>query len=176
MVMKVRLHTLSSFPSFQCADLAAYTDSLTSLPLGKKANKAAALKMRQEMGEMIDDVGMEVEEEDDEQREWEAAQIRRAGGERVKRDEGKNGKEGKKPYRAAPSTFFPFSLLRSSFSNIKPSPPPQFHSPPLYLPLPPPSPASPPPSPTSKPPTPPTLLPSPTSPGSEKTSTDKSGN
>ncbi|GAA5886767.1 hypothetical protein JCM6882_005881 [Rhodosporidiobolus microsporus] len=86
-------------------DLAAYTDSLTSLPLGKKANKAAALKLRQEMGEMIDDVAMDVEEEDEEMREWEAAQVRRAGGgdeRRSRREPADGGKGGKKPYRAAP--------------------------------------------------------------------------
>jgi hypothetical protein len=126
--------SLTLFPHF--ADLAAFTDSTITLPLGKKANKAAALKLRQEIGEMIDDVGMEVEEEDDEQREWEAAQIRRAGGNgeiRTKSNAGTGEKGTGKTYRAAPSTssFLPFlalfALLKCCFASsaIRPSPLPR---------------------------------------------------
>lgn len=102
-------YRLSSLP----VDLAAFTDSLRPLPLGKKANAEAAKKLREEMGEMIEDVGMEVEEEDEEMKEWEKAQIRRAGGER--RREEPIGTGGKKGYRPAPSTFsFSFTCPRGS--------------------------------------------------------------
>ncbi|GAA5838754.1 hypothetical protein JCM11251_006727 [Rhodosporidiobolus azoricus] len=103
-------------------ELAAYTDSLTSLPIGKKANKAAALKLRQEMGEMIDDVAMDVEEDDEEMREWEEAQVRRAGGgdeRRHRRDQVDVMKAGKKPYRAAPiPQSVPIPTLTAALSRL----------------------------------------------------------
>ncbi|BGP49978.1 hypothetical protein JCM10450v2_005883 [Rhodotorula kratochvilovae] len=81
-------------------DMAAFTDSLSRLPLGKRANAAAARALRAEMGEMIDEVEMDVHDHDAEMRDWEEAQIRRGGeGRRVeKRDEAKT----KGPYRPAP--------------------------------------------------------------------------
>lgn len=86
------------------ADLAAYTGADIRLPLGKRANTAAAAQMRAEMGEMIEDVEMDVRDDDEEMREWEEAQIRRAGGAREvekadRKDEGRTG-----VYRPAPST------------------------------------------------------------------------
>ncbi|BGP09779.1 GC-rich sequence DNA-binding factor 2 [Rhodotorula toruloides] len=83
-------------------DLAAYTGADTRLPLGKRANAAAAAQMRAEMGEMIEDVEMDVRDDDEEMREWEEAQIRRAGGTREvekadRKDEGRKG-----VYRPAP--------------------------------------------------------------------------
>ncbi|KAG0659930.1 hypothetical protein C6P46_004870 [Rhodotorula mucilaginosa] len=90
-------------------DMAAFTDSLSRLPLGKRANADAARRLREEMGEMIDDVEMDVRDEDEEMKEWEEAQIRRAGGggggTGMGRDRGgrNNDAAGRKgPYRAAP--------------------------------------------------------------------------
>ncbi|GAA5881856.1 hypothetical protein JCM3774_003060 [Rhodotorula dairenensis] len=86
-------------------DMAAFTDSLSRLPLGKRANAVAARRMREEMGEMIDDVEMDVRDEDEEMKQWEEAQIRRAGGGMQRdRDRESAGKgDGKRaPYRAAP--------------------------------------------------------------------------
>ncbi|GAA5876738.1 hypothetical protein JCM8547_002033 [Rhodosporidiobolus lusitaniae] len=103
-------------------DLAAFTDATTTLPLGKKANKAAALKLRQEMGEMIDDVAMDVEEEDEEMREWEKAQIRRAGGGGEmtrRREDGVRGDGKKVSYRAAPiPQSAPLPSLTSALSRL----------------------------------------------------------
>ncbi|TKA52589.1 hypothetical protein B0A53_04599 [Rhodotorula sp. CCFEE 5036] len=89
-------------------DMAAFTDSLSRLPLGKRANADAARRLREEMGEMIDDVEMDVRDEDEEMKEWEEAQIRRAGGgggtgtgrDRGGRNNDAAGRKG--PYRAAP--------------------------------------------------------------------------
>ncbi|GAA5862749.1 hypothetical protein JCM1840_002660 [Sporobolomyces johnsonii] len=81
-------------------DMAAFTGALEKIPLGKKANKEAAARMRTEMGEMIDDVEMDVEEEDEEMRRWEVEQIRRGGEGRRERGEGKTST--KRPYRPAP--------------------------------------------------------------------------
>lgn len=97
------------------ADMAAFTDSLSRLPLGKRANAVAARRMREEMGEMIDDVEMDVRDEDEEMKQWEEAQIRRAGG-GVQRDRAGRGDRGaqdgkRAPYRAAPSESFIFLLL-----------------------------------------------------------------
>ncbi|GAA5985030.1 hypothetical protein JCM11641_000823 [Rhodosporidiobolus odoratus] len=101
-------------------DLAAFTDSLRPLPLGKKANAEAAKKLREEMGEMIEDVGMEVEEEDEEMKEWEKAQIRRAGGER--RREEPIGIGGKKGYRPAPiPQSAPVPSLAAALSRLSTS-------------------------------------------------------
>ncbi|GAA5851668.1 hypothetical protein JCM9279_002539 [Rhodotorula babjevae] len=84
-------------------DMAAFTDSLSRLPLGKRANAAAARALRAEMGDMIDDVEMDVRDDDAEMREWEEAQIRRGGeGRRTTRDEGAVKGKGKGPYRPAP--------------------------------------------------------------------------
>lgn len=65
-------------------DLADYTGASERVPLGKKANREAADRMRSGMIEMIQDVADEGEEGDDaESREWEEAQIRRGEGRRV---------------------------------------------------------------------------------------------
>lgn len=55
--------------------MADFTGAKESIPLGKKANRIAAEKMRSGMVEMIQDA--EDEEEDEEGKEWELAQIRR---------------------------------------------------------------------------------------------------
>ncbi|GAA5977143.1 hypothetical protein JCM10908_004871 [Rhodotorula pacifica] len=86
-------------------DMAAFTDSLSRLPLGKRANAVAARRMREEMGEMIDDVEMDVRDEDEEMKQWEEAQIRRAGGGTSANRErgGKDAERNEKgPYRPAP--------------------------------------------------------------------------
>ncbi|GAA5935558.1 hypothetical protein JCM3775_003350 [Rhodotorula graminis] len=84
-------------------DMAAFTDSLSRLPLGKRANAAAARALRAEMGDMIDDVEMDVRDDDAEMREWEEAQIKRGGeGRRTTRDESAAKGKGKGPYRPAP--------------------------------------------------------------------------
>lgn len=57
------------------ADMAEFTGAKESIPLGKKANKEAAQKLRTGMIDMIHDA--EEEEDDEEAREWELAQIRR---------------------------------------------------------------------------------------------------
>ncbi|WVR08253.1 hypothetical protein IAU60_005300 [Kwoniella sp. DSM 27419] len=60
-------------------DLAEFTGVNDKLYLGREANKAAARRMRGEMGELIAD--REAEESDDEEaQEWERAQAQRAGG------------------------------------------------------------------------------------------------
>ncbi len=64
------------------ADVAAFTESRDTLPLGQKANKLAAQKMRSGMIDLIDDAE-EDQAEDDEGREWEEAQIRRGEQRRV---------------------------------------------------------------------------------------------
>ena len=56
-----------------------YTESNDKLYIGPKAKKDAARRLRTEMGEMIEDREME-DEDDEETREWEMAQARRAGG------------------------------------------------------------------------------------------------
>ncbi|GAA6030231.1 hypothetical protein JCM8097_009000 [Rhodosporidiobolus ruineniae] len=102
-------------------DLAAYTDSLSTLPIGKKANAAAALRLKQEIGDMIDDVAMDVEEDDEEQRAWENAQVRRAGGggERTQGRRREPEAGGKKPYRAAPiPQSAPLPSLSSALSRL----------------------------------------------------------
>lgn len=65
--------------------MADFTGAKESIPLGKKANKIAADKMRSGMVEMIQDAEEE-DEDDEESREWELAQIRR--GEERRRDNG----------------------------------------------------------------------------------------
>ncbi|GJN92794.1 hypothetical protein Rhopal_005832-T1 [Rhodotorula paludigena] len=84
-------------------DLAAYTDSLSRLPLGKRANAAAARQLRAEMTDLIDDVEMDVHDDDAEMRDWEEAQIRRGGEQRRREREGAQaGAKHKGPYRPAP--------------------------------------------------------------------------
>lgn len=56
-------------------DMADFTGAQEKVPLGKKANKEAAQRLKAGMIDMIDDV--EDEPEDEEQREWELAQIKR---------------------------------------------------------------------------------------------------
>lgn len=58
------------------ADMADFTGVNESVPLGKKANKEAAKRLRTGMIDMIQDA--EEEEEDEEAMEWEQAQIRRS--------------------------------------------------------------------------------------------------
>lgn len=68
-------------------DLADFTGSMEKVPLGRKANREAAIRMRGEMGELIEDVEGEVSEEDEEMKRWEEAQIKRGGeGDRAKKD------------------------------------------------------------------------------------------
>ncbi|GAA6017197.1 hypothetical protein JCM10207_002568 [Rhodosporidiobolus poonsookiae] len=102
-------------------DFAAYTDSTTTLPLGKRANAEAARRLRAEMGELVDDVAMDVEDEDEEMKAWERAQIRRAGGER--REAGARVQGGaKKGYRAAPiPQSSPLPSLTSALSRLSTS-------------------------------------------------------
>ena len=59
-------------------ELAEYTEVNDKLFLGKKANKSAARRMRGEMGEMIDEREAESDSDED-TKEWEEAQARRAG-------------------------------------------------------------------------------------------------
>lgn len=75
-------------------DMAMYTEANDKLHIGKKAKGDAARRLRNEIGELIDDrygqillgrglllIGSEMEDEDDEEtQEWEMAQVRRAGG------------------------------------------------------------------------------------------------
>lgn len=65
-------------------DLADFTGAKETVPLGKKANKAAAQLLRSGMIDMIQDA--EEDEDDEEAREWELAQIRR--GEQQRRESG----------------------------------------------------------------------------------------
>ncbi|ORY34945.1 nineteen complex-related protein 2-domain-containing protein [Naematelia encephala] len=59
-------------------DLADYTEAKERLFIGKDANKAASRRLKGEIGELIAD--REAEDDDDEEtREWEEAQARRAG-------------------------------------------------------------------------------------------------
>jgi GC-rich sequence DNA-binding factor len=66
-------------------DLADFTGSLESVPLGRKANRQAAIKLRGEMGEMIEEVEGDLsgaeggEDEDEEMKRWEQSQIKRGG-------------------------------------------------------------------------------------------------
>lgn len=55
--------------------MAEFTGARETVPLGKKANKEAAERMRSGMVDMIHDA--EDDEDDDEAREWELAQIKR---------------------------------------------------------------------------------------------------
>lgn len=57
------------------SDMAEFTGATETIPLGKKANKEAAEKMRSGMIDMIQDVAED--EEDEEARQWEEAQIKR---------------------------------------------------------------------------------------------------
>lgn len=67
--------------------MADFTGANESVPLGKKANKEAAERMKSGMIDMIQEVADE-DPEDEEQREWEDAQIRRGESRR-------SGKESK---------------------------------------------------------------------------------
>ncbi|WWD20108.1 hypothetical protein CI109_104583 [Kwoniella shandongensis] len=59
-------------------DMAEYTEANERMHLGKSANKAAARRLKGEIGEMIAD--REAEDEDDEEtKEWERAQLLKAG-------------------------------------------------------------------------------------------------
>lgn len=60
-------------------DLAQFTGADETVPLGRKANRDAAIKLRGEMGEMIEEAEGDVSEEDEEMKRWEEAQIRRGG-------------------------------------------------------------------------------------------------
>ena len=159
------------------ADMAAFTDSLSRLPLGKRANAAAARALRAEMGDMIDDVEMDVRDDDAEMREWEEAQIRRGGeGRRTTRDEGAVKGKGKGPYRPAPSASPSLSLSLVAFSRPQQLTPPPSQSPnrPLSPPSPPSLPASRPPSRPSRRRTRSTRARSPTLSRSAPTSTSRS--
>lgn len=62
--------------------MAAFTESRDTLPLGQKANKLAAQKMRSGIIDLIEDAE-EDQVDDEEGREWEEAQIRRGEQRRV---------------------------------------------------------------------------------------------
>jgi GC-rich sequence DNA-binding factor len=66
-----------------CPDAAEFTGALETVPLGRKANKLAADRMKAGMVEMIEDAEGEEGESDEEAREWEEAQIRRGEQRRV---------------------------------------------------------------------------------------------
>ncbi|GAA5906527.1 uncharacterized protein JCM6883_004506 [Sporobolomyces salmoneus] len=82
-------------------DLADFTGSFEKIPLGRKANREAAIKLKGEIGEMIEEVEEEKsEEEDEEMKRWEEAQIRRGAEEGRARGETNNNV--KKTYRPMP--------------------------------------------------------------------------
>ncbi|WVQ96196.1 hypothetical protein IAU59_003299 [Kwoniella sp. CBS 9459] len=95
-------------------DLAAFTTDNDKVYLGREANKAAARRMRGEMGELIAD--REEEDEDDEEtKEWERAQAQRAG----KWEDEKPEKAVKKAYRPAPiPTARPLPSISSAQSRL----------------------------------------------------------
>ncbi|GAA6020925.1 hypothetical protein JCM11491_000069 [Sporobolomyces phaffii] len=76
-------------------DLAAFTGADDRVALGRTANRAAASRLRDEMGDLIDDVEGDVSDDDDETKRWELAQIRRAAG---------PGAGGRKSEYGAPTT------------------------------------------------------------------------
>ncbi|KAM0752770.1 hypothetical protein T439DRAFT_342265 [Meredithblackwellia eburnea MCA 4105] len=94
-------------------DMAEFTESQTTIPLGRKANKEAAQRLRSGMVDMIQDA-QEEDEGDEEAREWELAQIRR-GEQRRDAGRGSSNKASKKPYRAAP---IPSSSTLPSLSGV----------------------------------------------------------
>ncbi|WWC93055.1 uncharacterized protein L201_008019 [Kwoniella dendrophila CBS 6074] len=78
-------------------DMAEYTEANDKLYLGREANKAAARRLKGEIGEMIAE--REAEDEDDEETlEWERAQAQRAG----RWEDEKPEKVVKQGYKAAP--------------------------------------------------------------------------
>ncbi|WRT69477.1 uncharacterized protein IL334_006463 [Kwoniella shivajii] len=78
-------------------DMAEYTEAKDKLFLGRDANRAAARRLKGEIGEMIAD--REAEDEDDEETlEWERAQAQRAG----RWEDEKPQKLVKRAYKAAP--------------------------------------------------------------------------
>ena len=119
MVMRVRISLIpsSSLTDHGPTDIISYNSSKSALPIGKRANAAAARSMKESMKELIDEAqeedfpganeenGMEEEEDDFDEggREWEAAQIKRGEGRRVVLND---EVEGKKVYRAKPSLSF----------------------------------------------------------------------
>ncbi|OXG25371.1 GC-rich sequence DNA-binding factor [Cryptococcus neoformans Ze90-1] len=95
-------------------DLADYTGSKDKLFLGKNANKAAARRLRGEIGELIAD--REGEDEDDEETlEWERAQAQRSGLWTEKEPE----KVVKKGYTPAPTPLMrPLPTVLSAQSRL----------------------------------------------------------
>lgn len=91
METKVRRSSLSAWRNANAdpwpprADMAEFTGAQETIPLGKKANKEAAERMRSGMVDMIHDA--EEDEDDEEAREWEMAQIKRG---EQRRDTGSN--------------------------------------------------------------------------------------
>ncbi|WVF68661.1 hypothetical protein IAT40_003432 [Kwoniella sp. CBS 6097] len=95
-------------------DLAAFTTDNDKVYLGREANKAAARRMRGEMGELIAE--REEEDDDDEEtKEWERAQAQRAG----KWEDEKPEKAVKKGYKPAPiPTARPIPSISSAQSRL----------------------------------------------------------
>ncbi|KAK4050355.1 hypothetical protein OIO90_005148 [Microbotryomycetes sp. JL221] len=82
-------------------DVAQYTGVNDIVPLGKKANKDAAKRMKEGMIDLIDEAEDEYRSDDEETREWEQAQIKR--GEQQYRMEQEQTQTGtKRGYRPAP--------------------------------------------------------------------------
>ncbi|KAL8278337.1 hypothetical protein RQP46_009229 [Phenoliferia psychrophenolica] len=78
-------------------DLAEFTGAQETVPLGKKANKEAAERMRSGMVDMIQDA--QEDADDDEAQEWELAQIKRG---EQRRTGASKSSPAKRAYRAAP--------------------------------------------------------------------------
>ncbi|GAA6064227.1 hypothetical protein JCM10212_000374 [Sporobolomyces blumeae] len=89
-------------------DLAAYTGANETIPLGRSANKIASLKLRSELGELIDEVEMEDGDgdggsaDDDDMRKWEDELVRRGDQGRSRKQDGDNKSGAKTAYRPAP--------------------------------------------------------------------------
>ncbi|OCF37062.1 GC-rich sequence DNA-binding factor [Kwoniella heveanensis BCC8398] len=95
-------------------DLAAFTTDNDKVYLGREANKAAARRIRGEMGELIAD--REEEDDDDEEtKEWERAQAQRAG----RWEDEKPKTAVKKGYKPAPiPTARPIPTISSAQSRL----------------------------------------------------------
>ena len=80
-------------------DMAEYTGAQERIPLGKKATELRKQAVRAGMVDLINDAADE-DEDDDEVREWEAAQARRGDAQQTRSTLTASGRA---PYRAAPS-------------------------------------------------------------------------
>ncbi|WWD04119.1 hypothetical protein V865_002185 [Kwoniella europaea PYCC6329] len=95
-------------------DMAEYTEAKDKLYLGREANKAAARRLKGEIGEMIAE--REAEDEDDEETlEWERAQAQRAG----RWEDEKPKKITKQGYKPAPiPTARPIPTISSAQARL----------------------------------------------------------